>query len=243
VTVFEKLLRAMGPGGAALRTNEDLVSYLRAYDFAKSAEVLNAFEAVDRARFVPDELREQAYLDAPLPTMRGQTISAPSVVALMTESLAPRAGHNLLEVGTGSGYQSALLAHAVGPKGFVTTVERLAELSEYARSRIRKHYPELAKRMEFAVADGSLGFTRRAPYDGILVTAGAPRVPPSLFAQLREGGRLVIPLGGEYLQDLVLVRKSKGRQESASLFPVMFVPLIGAEGFPEPRPADRRDVG
>ena len=224
-----------------MRTNQELVNYLRAYEHLRSPEVIAAFESIDRAFFLPEDLQEQAYLDIALPTSQGQTISAPSVVALMSEALQPKRGQKLLEVGTGSGYQSALLAHAIGPKGSLTTIERFSELSSFAQKTIKKYYPELAKCINFVVADGSVGHNKSAPFDAILVTCGAPSVPKSLFAQLKEGGRMVIPLGGPYAQDLALVRKVKGKMVSTLLFPVMFVPLVGEEGFPES--SRRRDTG
>lgn len=190
-----------------------------------------AFEAVDRAHFVPPEVAPQAYLDTPLPIGHGQTISAPSIVAMMTEALAPQPGQNLLEIGTGSGYQAAILAHLVGPKGKVTTLERLPELSKAAQATIGKHYPRLHKRICFAVADGSKGHPKHAPYDGILVTSAAPSIPKPLIHQLAEGGRMIIPVGSRYLQDLLLVQKSRGKTTTTSLTPVMFVPLVGQEGF------------
>lgn len=215
-----------------MRSNAELVNYLRGYGYLQSAEAITAFESIDRVHFVPSDEREQAYMDRPLPTLSGQTISAPSMVAMMTETFAPRAGEKILEVGTGSGYQVALLAHMVGPKGKVITIERLKELTGYASERIKKHYPKLCKRLELVTGDGSGGHAKGAPYDAIIVTSAAPRIPKPLIEQLKVGGRIVIPIGSPLGQSLVLARKGpKGQVESVELMPVMFVPLIGKYGF------------
>ncbi|MCX6767925.1 MAG: protein-L-isoaspartate(D-aspartate) O-methyltransferase [Candidatus Micrarchaeota archaeon] len=214
-----------------MKSNAELVKYLVDFGFLKTKRVIEAFKAVDRAHFVLPSQKESAYADYPLPLFRLQTISAPSVVAIMTEALELPAGGKVLEVGTGSGYQAAVLAGAVGPKGKIVTVERVQELFDYARQKV-SGLPGL-KNVFSVCGDGSVGYAAEAPFDAIVVTCGAPSVPKPLFEQLKEGGKMVIPIGGTYFQDLILVEKRRGRQASRSLLPVMFVPMHGKNGFKE----------
>jgi protein-L-isoaspartate(D-aspartate) O-methyltransferase len=188
-------------------------------------KVLAAMARVPRHLFVPPELRPYAYDDRPLPIGHGQTISQPYIVALSTQALALTPQDRVLEIGTGSGYQTAVLAELAGE---VFTVERLPELSREAQRRLTA----LGYRnVKFKVGDGTKGWPEEAPFSAILVTAAAPQVPPSLVDQLAEGGRLVIPLGGRTSQDLWLLIKRKGRLEREYLCPCTFVPLIGEEGW------------
>jgi protein-L-isoaspartate(D-aspartate) O-methyltransferase len=189
--------------------------------------VLAAFGRVDRALFVPVTERDRAYRDQPLPIGRGQTISQPYIVALMTEALAVEPTHRVLDVGTGSGYQAALLAQLAGE---VHTVERIAALSDRAAAACRLAGIE---GIRFHVGDGTLGWPPASPFDRILVAAAAPQVPPALVEQLAEDGRLVLPLGAREVQVLTLVRREGGRLERTSLCDCVFVPLIGREGWPE----------
>ena len=209
-------------------SNEELVQYLVGAGFLKSRRVTEAFRRVDRARFVLPSQKESAYSDYPLPLFRAQTISAPSVVAIMTEALELPAGAKVLEVGTGSGYQAAILAEIVGPKGKVVSVELVPELFEYAKLKIEALGQE---NVLFVCGDGSQGHAKEAPYDGVIATCGAPSVPEPLFKQLKEGGRMVIPVGGSFYQDLLLVEKINGKQSARSILPVMFVPMHGKYGF------------
>jgi len=191
--------------------------------------VLEAMEEIPRERFVPEEMAVLAYADSPLPIGGNQTISQPYIVAAMTEALEPAAGDRVLEIGTGSGYQAAILARLVSR---VYTVERLPELAKGARERLQ----ELRfSNVEVREGDGTLGWPEHAPYDGIIVTAGAPEVPDALKRQLREGGRLVIPVGPyPRLQELVRVRRmGKESWWTENLGGVQFVPLIGKEGWDE----------
>lgn len=203
---------------------------LRARGISDQA-VLEAMRKVPRHRFVPDHLQQYAYADEPLPIGEGQTISQPYVVALMLEALEVRPGDRVLEVGTGSGYVAALL-DCMGCE--VYTVERVPDLAARAAWRLR----ELGyRKVEVRCGDGTRGWAEKAPFDAILVSAAAPAVPPSLVAQLRAGGRLVIPVGDRGLQELVRVRKSaQGDTTREYLGAVSFVPLVGAEGWPEPSP-------
>lgn len=197
----------------------------------RDPRVLQAFREVPRQRFVPPELASRAFDDCALPIAAGQTISQPYVVALMIEALALRPRDRLLEVGTGSGYAAALCARLCAD---VYTVERHAELADLACAR----FAELGlANLHARIADGSLGWPDEAPFDAILVSAGGPRVPVALEAQLALGGRLVIPVGSRGLQELVRVtRRSETLLEREHLGDVAFVPLVGAEGWDdEPR--------
>lgn len=190
--------------------------------------VLAALRRVPRERFVPDELRELACRNGPLPIGHGQTISQPFIVALMTDLLAPCPTDTVLEVGTGSGYQAAILAELAAR---VVTLEIVPPLADLARRRLA----ELGYRnIECRLGDGYQGWPAEAPYDGILVTAAAPHVPPPLLAQLKPGGRLVIPVGpAGRTQSLRVVEKTeKETWAERTLLDVVFVPLTGPLGSP-----------
>jgi protein-L-isoaspartate(D-aspartate) O-methyltransferase len=184
--------------------------------------VVAAIAAVRRHLFVPPQYQEQAYDDKPLPIGLGQTISQPYIVALMTQALDLTPTSRVLEIGTGSGYQSAVLA-SITP--YVWSVETLAELAGAARERLHGlGYP-----VEVKAGDGRLGWSEHAPYDGIIVTAAAPDVPPALVAQLAAAGRLVIPVSETaWYQTLWLIRKDAGRLRREFLCEVRFVPLVAS---------------
>ncbi len=189
--------------------------------------VLEAFMAVPRHIFVPESHREYAYEDSPLPLFEGQTISQPYMVALMVELLEPGEEKHILEIGTGSGYQTAILALL---NKYVYTVERISSLSDYAREKLK----ELSiNNVYFHVGDGSEGFMDFAPYDGIIVSAAAPEVPEPFIEQLNPGGIIVIPIGDRFYQDLVKVVKGKKGIKKEYHGPCVFVPLIGKYGFKE----------
>lgn len=191
----------------------------------RDERVLAALASVPRHAFVPHQLLSRAYDDCPLPIGCGQTISQPYIVALSTEALALAATDRVLEVGTGSGYQTAILAELAGT---VYTVERVPELSRAAEQRLGAlGYANV----RFRIGDGTKGWPEEAPFDAILVTAGAPRVPEGLLAQLAPQGRLVIPVGGRFNQQLILVRREGERLVDRRLCPCTFVPLIGEEGW------------
>lgn len=186
-------------------------------------KVLAAMDAVQRERFVPEELSYVAYEDQPLPIGYEQTISQPYIVAFMTEFLQPQPGDRLLEIGTGSGYQAAVLATIVAQ---VYSVEIVEELGLQARARLEElGYANVHVR----IGDGYDGWPQHAPYDGIIVTAAARQVPEPLVQQMKPGSRLVIPLGEEwYNQNLTLVEKdAEGAVSSRTLIPVRFVPFTG----------------
>ena len=190
---------------------------------ALATRVLDAFADVPRHAFLPETLRAAAYINRPLPIGHSQTISQPYIVALMTDLLDPEADDVVLEIGTGSGYQAAVLAKLVRQ---VYTLEIVAALAEQARERLQRlSYANV----EVSQGDGHAGWPEHAPYDAIIVTAAAPEIPPALIEQLKPGGRLAIPVGSRYGgQDLLLLRKDQqGRIRQNSVLPVIFVPLTG----------------
>jgi protein-L-isoaspartate(D-aspartate) O-methyltransferase len=189
--------------------------------------VLRAMGKVPRERFMPADLRDSAYGDHPLPIGHGQTISQPYIVAHMTEALELTGEEKVLEIGTGSGYQAAVLAEIARE---VYTVERIAELSEKAKEVLL----ELGYRnVFFKVHNGTLGWPENAPYDAILVTAAAPDIPETFLEQLKDGGRLVIPVGERYSQNLVRITRSGDRKLREDLGAVRFVSLMGEYGWKE----------
>jgi protein-L-isoaspartate(D-aspartate) O-methyltransferase len=187
--------------------------------------VLRAFDEVPRHIFVPTGMRHRAYEDSALPIGQGQTISQPSMHARYLELLRLTGNEKVLEVGTGSGYQTALLAQLASQ---VFSIERVAPLLERARDAIRQTG---ARNVSVLVGDGTLGWRDYGPYDAILVTAGAPDIPRPLAEQLAEGGRLLIPLGGRDEQILTLVTKRGDALEKRDIGPARFVPLVGTFGW------------
>ncbi len=187
--------------------------------------VLAAMRRVPRELFVPERLVARAYDDGALPIGHRQTISQPFVVATICSLLALEGHERVLDVGTGSGYQAAVLAELAAE---VVTIERVAALANEARTKLAASgYANV----DVHVGDGSLGVPERAPFDGIAVAAAAPTVPPALYAQLAEGGRLVLPRGSRWGQELVLVERGPDRPIERTSIPCRFVPLLGDEGF------------
>jgi protein-L-isoaspartate(D-aspartate) O-methyltransferase len=188
--------------------------------------VLAAMGRVPREEFVPEEYRADAYADAALPIGEGQTISQPYMVALICQELALTGDERVLDVGTGSGYQAAVLAELARE---VVSIERHERLAEWARQNLAR--AGYADRVEVHVGDGSLGWPERAPYEAIAVAAAAPGLPRALYDQLAENGRLVLPIGTRHGQRLeVVVRSPEGPRVARSV-PCRFVPLVGAQGF------------
>ena len=199
----------------------------------RNQRVLAAMRWAPREWFLPPHLAGDAYSDAPLPIGSGQTISQPYVVALMTERLAPRRNARILEIGTGSGYQAAILAYLCG-SGKVFTIERLPDLLVEAEERFRRLG---LTNIETRLGDGAAGWPEQAPFDGIIVAAAAPRIPEPLATQLAPGGRLVIPVGDLASQELVILERPRS---GAGLLQqlaggVRFVPLISRLAFTEER--------
>lgn len=182
--------------------------------------VLEAMLKVPRHLFVPPDKQKEAYLDMPLPIGLDQTISQPYIVAFMTEQLKVKKGDRVLEIGTGSGYQAAVLATIVDS---VYTIEIIPELARQARKRLKElHYDNVI----VLEGDGYHGWPEKAPFDAIIITAAPPKIPPLLLEQLKTGGRMILPVG-EYVQELVVVSKTPSGMEMQNVLPVRFVPMTG----------------
>jgi protein-L-isoaspartate(D-aspartate) O-methyltransferase len=211
-----------------LRARERMVTAQIAARGVHDRRVLDALRQVPRHLFVPEHVRHDAYDDRPLPIGEGQTISQPYIVAVMTEALAPRDTDRVLEIGTGSGYQAAVLA---GLAGNVVTIERHERLA----GRAAQVLADLGiSNVQVVVGDGTEGYEAAGPYDRILVTAGAPTVPATLKAQLAAEGRLVIPVGPAGFQRLVLVERHGQNFTENEGEGCVFVPLVGRHGWPKP---------
>jgi len=191
----------------------------------RDERVLSAMEEVPRHLFLPEAIRHLAHADDPLPIGEGQTISQPYIVAEMTAALRLSGTEKVLEIGTGSGYQTAILARLCRE---VVTIERIPSLSAEARKRLAAM---AIGNVTFAVGDGSLGAPEHAPFDRILSAAASPSVPAPWISQLAEGGIIVLPMGSRYEQELTRVTRVGGRTETASLGGCRFVPLVGKYGF------------
>jgi protein-L-isoaspartate(D-aspartate) O-methyltransferase len=191
------------------------------------ARVLSAMREVPRHAFVPPKWRHEAYSDRPLPIAHDQTISQPYMVAIMTQSLALRGHEHVLEVGTGSGYQAAVLSRLVA---HVYSIEYFPALAESARAVLQRlGYTNV----QVMVGDGGMGLPAQAPYDGIIVAAAAPHVPQPLLTQLAEGGRLVVPVGSVTSQELLIITRHGDDYPQGRSVPCRFVPLLGQEGWTE----------
>lgn len=210
----------------------ELIERLVKWGYLRRPEIIEAFRKVPRHEFVPENLREYAYVDQPLPIGHGQTISAPSMIAIMLESLELKLGQKVLEIGAGSGYNAALIAELVGLKGKVFTIERIAELAEFGRANLqRTGYGQV----QVVVGDGTCGYKKEAPWDRILVTACAPEVPKPLVGQLKIGGKLAAPVGQHYMFQTWLVVEKRGEKEVnvQEHGGCSFVPLVGKHGWRE----------
>jgi protein-L-isoaspartate(D-aspartate) O-methyltransferase len=186
----------------------------------KDPAALSALRKTPRHLFVPNNVLDDAYDDRPLPIGYGQTISQPFIVAYMTEIVKPKPDHRVLEIGTGSGYQAAVLAEIVKE---VYTIEIIDSLGSQARNRLNKlNY----KNITVKTGDGYYGWKDKSPFDAIVVTAAAEHIPPPLIEQLKEGGRMIIPVGSPFMvQQLMLVEKKGGKTRTSNLMPVRFVPF------------------
>jgi len=206
-----------------------MVERLVASRYIQHPQVRDAFLAVPREAFVRPEDSDAAYEDVPLPIGRGQTISAPSMIAIMLEEARLVPGDRVLEIGTGSGYHAALVARMVGPQ-HVVSIERIPRLAEWARSNLA--HAGLSD-VTIVVGDGSLGYPERAPYDVVMATAGAPEIPDPWRLQLLSRGRLIAPIGPRSGQVLIVAtRKADGSLDVREGTPCAFVPLIGARAWP-----------
>lgn len=212
---------ALFPQDRFIKLREKMVEYQIEERDVKSKIVLDAMRKVPRHEFVPKKYRNEAYNDYPLPIGFGQTISQPYIVALMTELAEVSKGEKVLEIGTGSGYQAAIAAEITDS---VYTIEIITELMESAQARLKQlSY----KKINVKNADGYYGWKEHAPFDAILVTAAAEHIPPPLIEQLKEGGKMVIPVGHPLqVQNLMVVEKKDGKVRSRNIIPVRFVPLV-----------------
>jgi protein-L-isoaspartate(D-aspartate) O-methyltransferase len=208
--------------------NERLIEHIKSLGYLKSKAIEDALRKIPRHLFIPENIRYLAYRDFPVSIGHDQTISQPSTVVAMTEALDVREGQKILEVGTGSGWQAAILASLVGDKGFVYTIEVIPELAEFAKKNIKRFG---IKNVEVFVKDGSLGLKEKAPFDRIIVTAACPDIPKPYLDQLKVDGIIVIPVGNLYLQEMYVVKKLKDKIEKKSIGNFMFVPLLGRYGF------------
>ena len=211
-----------------LDENEKLIEGIKCLEYLKSKNIEDALRKIKREYFVPPSMKHLAYRDFPISIGFNQTISQPSTVVAMTEALEVKEGDKVLEIGTGSGWQAAILSELVGEKGFIYTIEIIEELAEFAKSNLKKLG---MKNVEVFVKDGSEGLKEKAPFDKIIVTAACPDVPKPLLEQLKDGGIMVIPVGNLYLQEMYVVKKLKDKVEKKSIGSFMFVPLVGKYGF------------
>ncbi|MFA5266761.1 MAG: protein-L-isoaspartate(D-aspartate) O-methyltransferase [Methanoregula sp.] len=191
----------------------------------QNQQVLAAMREIPRHLFIPPPYDHAAYKDNPLPIGSGQTISQPYIVGLMTELLHPKATDTILEIGTGSGYQAAILSRLVRR---LTTIERIATVADLARRNLRSVGIDNVIVIE---GDGTLGYPDNAPYNGIIITAATPEIPKPLIGQLADGGYLVAPVGGRDIQDLITLHKTGGSCVQESHGGVRFVPLLGKHGW------------
>jgi len=207
---------------------EKLISYIKEIGYLKSKKLEDALRNIPRHLFVPKGIEHLAYRDTPLSIGYDQTISQPSTVVIMTESLDVKEGQKILEIGTGSGWQAAILSYLVGKKGFIYTIEIIPELAEFAKINLKKLNID---NVEVFKKDGSEGLKEHEPFDRIIVTAGCPNIPEHLLKQLKFDGIMVAPIGDVYLQEMFIIKKLKDKIEKKSIGNFMFVPLLGKYGF------------
>ena len=208
---------------------DDLADYWKSSRIITDEKVIKAFKAVPRENFIRDGFENEAYGDYPLPIGFGQTISQPTTIAIMTQALELKKGNKVLEVGAGSGYQSALIANIVGNKGRVIATEFISDLAEFAKNNLAKSN---IKNAEVINCDGSLGYKKEAPYDRCIITAACPKIPHPIIKQLKDGGIVVAPVGSLVLGQSMLKVKKKGRKlTTENLGSFVFVPLKGKYGY------------
>jgi protein-L-isoaspartate(D-aspartate) O-methyltransferase len=206
-----------------------LVESLVKRGYVTSEAVANAMRRVPREEFLPQDIRDEAYIDTPLPIGEGQTISAPHMVAIMAEQLDLSPGKKVLEIGAGSGYHAAVCAELIAPSGHLYTIERISSLAAFAEDNLKRTgYGDLVTVM---FGDGTKGLPEHAPFDRIFVAAGAPDIPAPLTDQLADGGKLLVPVGGRYYQDLIKVERKGKKLVKENMGGCVFVPLIGEYGY------------
>lgn len=191
-----------------------------------SIDVKDAFLSTPREMFLPNHLKKFAYVDTPLEIGNGQTISAPHMVAIMCEELDLKEEQKILEIGAGSGYHAGVVANIIGKKGHVYTIERFSDLAEKAEQNLQN---AKIKNVTVEIGDGSEGLLKHAPYDRIYVTCGAPDIPPPLIDQLKDPGKLLIPVG-DTICTLILLEKKDNKTSTTNLGGCAFVPLVGKHG-------------
>jgi protein-L-isoaspartate(D-aspartate) O-methyltransferase len=206
-----------------------LVNSLVSRGYITDREVEKAMKRVPREEFIPPEIKDEAYVDTPLPIGEGQTISAPHMVAIMAERLQLKPGHKVLEIGAGSGYHAAVCAEIIAPDGHMYTIERIASLANFAENNLKRTgYGAL---VTVIFGDGTKGLPGKAPFDRIFVAAGAPDIPTPLTDQLADRGILLVPVGGRFYQDLIKVERKGQKLDKENLGGCVFVPLIGEYGY------------
>ena len=215
------------------KNREDLVTNLLEMGYIKSDIVKDAMEKVPREEFMTPETKNYAYLDRPIPLEEGQTISAPHMVAIICEKLALEKGMQVLEIGTGFGYNAAVVSEIIGPEGHVYTIERIEKLKNIAEQNLKR--TGYSDNVTVIHGDGTKGYEEKSPYDRIYATASAPKIPEPLKKQLKIGGRLLTPIGRDTsVQELLcLSRVGEDEFKSYNLGGVVFVPMIGEHGWPE----------
>ena len=210
-------------------SRKELIDNLIRDGYLSKSEVINAMLKVPRHKFVPENQEKNAYVDSPLHIGNEQTISAPHMVAMMTEHLDVKTDHKILEIGSGSGYQAAVLAE-IAKSGEIYSVERIPDLARNAeKNLLEAGY----KNVSVIIGEGTMCHSIKAPYDRIIVTAGAPKIPLPLIDQLKDNGKMLIPVGSRMYQELILIEKKEGGGEitKTNLGGCMFVPLIGEGGW------------
>lgn len=207
---------------------EHLIDYWESERIVTNKKIIKAVKAIPRENFIENELLEEAYDDYPLPIPGGQTISQPTTVVIMLEALELEEGQKILEIGTGSGWNAALIAHIVGKKGMVYTTEIVDELIDFAKNNLKKIKLENIKVIH---SDGSKGYEKASPYDRIIVTAACPKIPETLIKQLRQDGIIVAPVGSFFGQKMIKGRKKGKSLITEGLGYFNFVPLKGKYGY------------
>ena len=211
-----------------MASKRHLIDYWVSSEIVKDKKVIEAFKKIPREKFIKEEHLEEAYGDYPLSIGHGQTISQPTTVMVMTESLELKEGQKVLEIGAGSGYQAAIIAKIVGAEGKVISTEILPEIAEFAQENISKLK---IKNVKIVKHDGSKGYAKEAPYDRIIITAACPKIPKPLVKQLKENGIIVAPVGNLIEQVMVKARKKANKLVEEKIGEFRFVPLKGKYGY------------